>query len=343
FLCGFHDNVSCKVRTREGDSEPYFFDVGSREGCPSSLVLFNSFHAAVDVKECGGLRRERGSTGIRMGSLPGWQFNARVGGVPGARAAKKLDAHIAIFDLLLILFADDLNGLVRGPDRERAEQDIKTALGMWGEVANGKKLGRLCLGPGSSQQRPDLCERAARFIGAWLRDGGGREVDASERLEAAGRIWNKVYRQLPRLGLADKQIGRVLRATVEACLFWGCDAGKAPGSSGGQRIAEIVAYTDIPTPDWHARWADVAADAEGRRWRQVAGRWVKDHMAREHAAEWRRKHAADQMPRPARLPAEVPGAARFPSGKCECAHCGSHMGPRSIRSHVEPCALLPAE
>eukprot|EP00959_Pyramimonas_sp_CCMP1952_P397340 8325260-Pyramimonas_sp.AAC.1 len=56
-----------------------------------------------------------------------------------------------------------------------------------------------------------------------MQGGGGRDVDTQKRLEAAGKLWARVCRQLPRLGLSDKQVGHIIRATVETCLFWSCE------------------------------------------------------------------------------------------------------------------------
>ena len=42
-----HGGTSYKVRVHGGLSAPFIMERGLREGCPSSPVLFNIYHAAV--------------------------------------------------------------------------------------------------------------------------------------------------------------------------------------------------------------------------------------------------------------------------------------------------------
>ena len=223
-LYGLHDLTSYEIRTREGYSLPFSLPVGLREGCPSSPVLFNLVYSAV-VQSYLQLRASRGSLGIRLGSLEGTPIHARRGtGAPGARLAKKLGKPIEFMDLQDLLFADDSNCLGRADEHEQAESDFLACLEEWASSVNPKKTERIQFRPGSSAAQPKLFASAARFVGAWIQEDGLHDVDTDKRLSAANNVWKRLYRQLPRLGLTPPQMGIVIRATVEASLYWGCES-----------------------------------------------------------------------------------------------------------------------
>ena len=46
--------------------------------------------------------------------------------------------------------------------------------------------------------------KAVRFLGAWLESSGGCETDSQKRLWKAKQLWQKLFRNLPRMGLTDK-------------------------------------------------------------------------------------------------------------------------------------------
>ena len=73
-----HGGTSYRVRVHGGLSKVFVLERGLREGCPSSPVLFNIYHAAV-MLDFRARRKQAASLGemdegIGLGSSGGWWF-----------------------------------------------------------------------------------------------------------------------------------------------------------------------------------------------------------------------------------------------------------------------------
>ena len=84
---------------------------------------------------------------------------------------------------------------------------------------------------------PDKCERPragpehakefaepARFLGAGLRSDGCNGADSNKRLQNAGIVWRRLCSRLSRFQLGRERPGMLFKATVAACLHWGCES-----------------------------------------------------------------------------------------------------------------------
>ena len=63
----------------------------------------------------------------------------------------------------------------------------------------------------------------SKVVGLIIHKTGRHEADTDHRITAANKVWKKLFRQLPRLSLAPRDLGRVIRATVLASLLYGTE------------------------------------------------------------------------------------------------------------------------
>ena len=63
----------------------------------------------------------------------------------------------------------------------------------------------------------------SKVVGVIIHKTGRHEADTDHRITAANKVWKKLFRQLPRLSLAVRDLGRVIRATVLASLLYGTE------------------------------------------------------------------------------------------------------------------------
>ena len=75
-LRALHDHTSFRVFIHNGYSDPWFTERGLREGCPSSPVLFSTFHYAVMLT----FRARRAEKAASLGAAPGIQWCFKVVG-----------------------------------------------------------------------------------------------------------------------------------------------------------------------------------------------------------------------------------------------------------------------
>eukprot|EP00959_Pyramimonas_sp_CCMP1952_P305913 6401441-Pyramimonas_sp.AAC.1 len=122
--------------------------------------------------------------------------------------------------LLELLFADDTNMIISATDREAAEHLLEETLRAWGQEVAPEKYERINTGE-VEESEAELYSSAVRFLGAWVQANGKRDRDNQERLSRASIVWRKVYRQIPRWGLAPLTLGRLVKATVLAALLYG--------------------------------------------------------------------------------------------------------------------------
>lgn len=207
-LQGLHESTQYAVRTGMGDSAVYELARGLREGCPTSCVLYNLVH---NVALWLLLHKQTFNSGVAIASrIPR--------PLPRSREEPPDDEMLQMI-LKVIGFADDTTTPTRYLEAEATERGVRELFASLGETVHPGKTERIRAQPWSQDAPPGFV-KSVRLVGGWLDCDGGAREDTSRRIKAARLVWRKVWKQLPRLGLSDKVKGRVLEATVVACLLY---------------------------------------------------------------------------------------------------------------------------
>ena len=132
--------------------------------------------------------------------------------------------------LQTVMFADDTTLITREPFLKEVERISTETMLAWGEKTNNKKTERIIFGHREEVHQEDVaCEPGvpplqyqdqSKVVGVIIHKTGRHEADTDHRLTAANKVWKKLFRQLPRLSLAPRDLGRVIRATVLASLLY---------------------------------------------------------------------------------------------------------------------------
>ena len=188
-IMNLHETTEYRVKTKEGESEPWLPNRGLREGCPSSPPLFNIFHQVV-MRIATRKRREKAQeTNLEMGLTYKW--------VPGssfpneARWEKKnSEAREVIINKGL--FADDTTEIGRKKELEQGVEATKEAMNSLEERNNEDKEEHLDFGTEEG--------RKIRVLGSYI----GPEEDVRQRLRRAGMAWSKVRPRLKKSKMSKK-------------------------------------------------------------------------------------------------------------------------------------------
>ena len=70
------------------------------------------------------------------------------------------------------------------------------------------------------KQPPQTFDEQVELLGAILQSDGDTQRDTANRLKQARKLWWKIQRQVRKLGMSGRRKIGVLRATVEASLFY---------------------------------------------------------------------------------------------------------------------------
>ncbi|CAK0819626.1 unnamed protein product [Prorocentrum cordatum] len=202
-----HSTTLYTVRTKQGDSSNFSLFRGLLEGCPASCVVYNVVHNAA-------LR-------ALQSRLPGVSVPYRIE-APLPRRPRADDDAVLEYMLRILGFADDTSA---GALFSRAADDealITATLAEYGETTHPDKWERLRVGR-HGDAVPDGYASWAKLFGVRFDVDGGARKDTDERLRLAGLLWGRVRRQLPRLSISARQMGRIVEATIVACLFYGAE------------------------------------------------------------------------------------------------------------------------
>eukprot|EP00972_Heterocapsa_arctica_P000807 113349-Heterocapsa_arctica.AAC.1 len=125
------------------------------------------------------------------------------------------------------MFADDTTLIARQKDQPEMEKLLVKVLRDWGETVHPTKTERIQAGgrdPSTINAGDENhCLKETKLLGSWLDEYCLNDKDSAVRLAAAQKLWGKVYSQLPRLGLSLLTQGKLIKATVFACLLYGCE------------------------------------------------------------------------------------------------------------------------
>lgn len=123
----------------------------------------------------------------------------------------------------MFAFADDMTAITRYPKVPMVEECVETSSAMLGETIHPNKAERMRAQLFSHPQ-PKGFQSSVRVLGGWLDRDGGSRTDTKKRVQAAGKVWSKLRRQMPRLRLSVRQKGRLIQAAVASALLYGAEA-----------------------------------------------------------------------------------------------------------------------
>ena len=223
-LLGVHKYAMYRVRTNEGIGDYFKLQKGFREGDPSSPAAFSLYHSAVMTHVEKKLRMIDGDQCLKFttSGTDTWMKQRRRRGRP---------RHAEEHQLRSIMFADDTTMITREPYLREVEKTATETMLDWGEKTNNKKTERIIFGQRGDVPRefvepgvpPLRYQDQAKVVGVIIHKTGRHEADTDHRISAANKVWKKLFRQLPRLSLAPRDLGRVIRATVLASLLYGTE------------------------------------------------------------------------------------------------------------------------
>ena len=208
-LKGLHEATQYKVKSREGESQPWTNERGLREGCPTSPPLFNIFHQAVMRLAKKARKRKAEETDMEVGIdfkwIPGSNF-------PSMKTWEKYNSEAKKIKIDSGLFADDTTIIGKKKEIDQGVDETKRIMSMFEERNNEDKEEILDFGTEEGDK--------IRVLGCYM----GEEVDLRQRIKRAGGAWMKVKRQLRGSRISKKVQARVVEACVESTLLFDCQA-----------------------------------------------------------------------------------------------------------------------
>ena len=206
-LQGLHEFTSYEVRGSEGNSTKWTPERGVREGCSTSPILFNIYHAEA-MRRAAEKRRETATElGMKVGLewmwIPGNSFPPRNVNKPNSNARK--------FTIEDSLFADDTT--LVGNRREMAfgKEVIKREMRKYEEICHDGKEEHLNFG---RQSGADI-----RMLGSFI----GRKTDVEQRLIRGRKAWFMLRKRLKGSKMSKVTQGRVTAAIVESTMLFACE------------------------------------------------------------------------------------------------------------------------
>ena len=214
------------MRTNEGIGDYFGLQKGFREGDPSSPAAFSLYHSAVMTHVEKKLQMIDGDQCLTFttSGTDTWMKQRRRRGRP---------RHAEEHRLQTVMFADDTTLITREPFLREVERISTETMLAWGEKTNNMKTERIIFGQREEVPQEDVAfepgipplqyQDQSKVVGVIIHKTGRHEADTDHRLTAANKVWKKLFRQLPRLSLAPRDLGRVIRATVLASLLYGTE------------------------------------------------------------------------------------------------------------------------
>jgi hypothetical protein len=208
-IMNLHETTEYRVKSREGESDPWIPQRGLREGCPSSPPLFNIFHQVSMRLATRARKRRADEMGLEMGLTYKW--------VPGScfpsdSRWEKPNSDAKKIKIDKALFADDTTKCGKKKELDEGVRVTKAIMLRLEEKNNDDKEEVLEFGEDSSDK--------IRMLGCYM----GWKEDIKQRSKRAGMAWSKVRRRLKGSRMSKRMQARIVEACVESTILFDCQA-----------------------------------------------------------------------------------------------------------------------
>ena len=202
-----HETTVYRVKSKEGESEPWTTERGLREGCPSSPILFNIYHQVPMRLATKRRKRKADELNLEMGLdfkwIPGSSF-------PNEARWEKQNSEAKRVKIDKGLFADDTSKVGKRKELEEGVKITKEVMGMFEERNNDDKEELLIFGEEEGDK--------VRMLGCYI----GVNEDLKQRVKRAGHAWSQVKPRLKGSKLTKKMQARIVEACVESTMLFDC-------------------------------------------------------------------------------------------------------------------------
>ena len=204
-----HEETIYRVKGREDLSTTWLPQRGLREGCATSPILFNVYHAEVMRSAQTKRRQDAETRGMECGLRWNWRKGGSLPPLSVRRATRS--ANREAFMVTDSLFADDSTLLGWNNELVTGKEVVKAAMAEYEEKCHDGKEERVDFGSHE-------CEKT-RMLGTRI----GRKRDLQARLSRGNHAWCKVKRWLWKSDLTKRTQAVIAQATVEATLLFDCN------------------------------------------------------------------------------------------------------------------------
>jgi len=207
-LKGLHEATEYSVLGKDGESQSWMPERGLREGCATSPVLFNVYHAMA-MREA---HNKRSTTAAANEKQPGIEWRWIPGNFfpPEATRRANNSSEAERFFITHSLFADDTTIIGTKSELEAGIRAVKQGMAAFEERCNDAKEEKLTFAGNQSKN--------IRVLGSWI----GRKEDVANRLARGRKAWWIVRKRLVNSRINKKLRARVVEACVEYGLLFDC-------------------------------------------------------------------------------------------------------------------------
>ena len=209
-LKGLHERTRYRVKGREGLSDEWLPAHGLREGCATSPILFNIYHAESMRKSAEEREKQAKDANKSCGLDWGWKTGSSF---PANKATRiKRSSACEKFTITDSLFADDSTLIGWSEELKEGKETIKKEMMKLEEKCHDGKEEIIWFASETAEN--------TRMLGTLI----GKKKDREARIRRANGAWAKVKKWLWKSKLSKRTRALVVQAVVESSLFFDCNA-----------------------------------------------------------------------------------------------------------------------
>ncbi|XP_075264195.1 uncharacterized protein LOC142356111 [Convolutriloba macropyga] len=207
-LKNLHEETAYRVKGREELSQEWTPQRGLREGCATSPILFNIYHA--ESMRLAQSRRQTAAelAGKECGLKWSWSGRDSLPPLSTSRALRSADREL--FTITDSLFADDSTLIGWTDELMTGKEEVKAAMSEFEERCHDGKEEFVVFGTETADK--------TRMLGTRI----GKKQDLAARINRGNATWNKVRKWFWKSNLSKRTRAVIVQATVEATLLFDC-------------------------------------------------------------------------------------------------------------------------
>ena len=209
-LKNLHEGTKYKVKGRGELSEEWLPVRGLREGCATSPILFNVYHAQAMRLAAKKLRAKAAEIGEECGLEWSWGPGNSLPPIEVKRALRSSTQEV--FRLEESLFADDSTLLGWTEELAVGKETVKAEMMKFEEKCHNGKEEYIAFGSETAN--------CTRMLGTLI----GRKQDRAARIKRGYWAWSKVRRWLWKTKVSKRTKAIIVQAVVESTMLFDCSA-----------------------------------------------------------------------------------------------------------------------